>query len=125
APCPVVTEAVLRRVHSPSVLAAGLFWPFAWYGKEFTRYPVPVPVLIAGSRPRIGVAASETGPSTASRTVGRWATSWDLEITRVIAPWKSDWLGPQYSSVETIRALLLKPVLGWSPRQFPPSEVSN
>jgi hypothetical protein len=33
--------------------------------------------------------------------------------------------GPQNSSVVTYRALLSKPVWGWSPKQVPPNVESN
>ena len=68
-PRPVVTEALLVRVHRPSVSPTGLLLPSGRNGTEFTKYAVPVPVPIAGSIPTTGLPARETGPACWSLTV--------------------------------------------------------
>ncbi len=124
APFPVVTDAVLVSVHSPSVVPSALLLPSALNGTEFTRYAVGVPVLIAGSSPTTGSPASDTGVDWAQLTVVASFTSCDLEMTWTMAP-ISVWFAPQYSSVEMTSALLSNPVFGWSPMHWPPSEESN
>ena len=85
-PWPVVTAALLVRVHRPRVLPTGLLSPLARNGTEFTKYALPVPVPIAGSIPTTGLPARETGPTTESLTVAASATSCGLEMTSAIAP---------------------------------------
>src|SRR4029077_10560871 len=112
-------------LHSPSVLPTGLLFPLARNGTEFTKYPVAVPVLIAGSSPVTGSPARETGPRVASLTTEDSATSCGLGRTIACAPSKLLPPGPQNSSVDRSSALLSNPVFGWSPKHVSPSELSN
>jgi len=85
-PWPVVTEAEPRRVQTPTLFATALLLPFTSNGNEFTRYPLLLPVPIAGSSPVTGMPDRETGPATESWTAAASCTSCDLEMARTMAP---------------------------------------
>ena len=73
---------VFLSFQRPSVSATALFWPNSSNGNEFTRYPVPVPVAIAGSAPVIRTFPRAMGPSTASLTVAASASTDEAASTR-------------------------------------------